>query len=50
MGPAVYILGALTTLVCAILLTRGYMRSRAKLLLWSALWFCSLTRTCICGD
>jgi hypothetical protein len=43
MGPAVYILGALTTLVCAILLTRGYIRSRAKLLLWSALCFFGLT-------
>jgi hypothetical protein len=43
MGPAVYILGALTTLVCAILLIRGYFRSNAKLLLWSALCFFGLT-------
>jgi Family of unknown function (DUF5985) len=43
MGPAVYILGALTTLVCAILLTRGYIHSRARLLLWSALCFFGLT-------
>jgi len=43
MGPAVYILGALTTLMCAVLLTRGYLRSRAKLLLWSALCFFGLT-------
>lgn len=39
MEPAVYVLRALTTLVCAILLTRGYIRSRARLLLWSALCF-----------
>jgi uncharacterized protein DUF5985 len=43
MGPAVYILGALTTLVCALLLIRGYFRSRAKLLLWSSLCFFGLT-------
>ncbi|HTM37056.1 MAG TPA: DUF5985 family protein [Terriglobales bacterium] len=43
MGPAVYVLGALTTLVCAILLIRGYFRSHAKLLLWSALCFFGLT-------
>lgn len=43
MGPAVYILGALTSLVCAILLARGYVRSQAKLLLWSALCFFGLT-------
>jgi hypothetical protein len=43
MGPAVYILGAVTTLVCALLLTRGYIRSRARLLLWSALCFFGLT-------
>jgi heme/copper-type cytochrome/quinol oxidase subunit 4 len=43
MGPAVYILGALTTLVCAILLMRGFLRSRARLLLWSALCFFGLT-------
>ena len=43
MGPAVYVLGALTTLVCAILLIRGYFRSHAKLQLWSALCFFGLT-------
>jgi Family of unknown function (DUF5985) len=43
MGPAVYILGALTTLACALLLTRGYIRSKAKLLLWSAVCFYGLT-------
>ena len=39
MGPVVYILGVLTSLACAILLLRGYARSRKKLLLWSGIWF-----------
>jgi len=43
MGPAVYILGALTTLICGVLLIRGYARTRVKLLLWSALCFFGLT-------
>jgi hypothetical protein len=42
MGPAVYILGFLTTLVCSILLMRGYLRTRTRLLLWSAICFCGL--------
>ncbi|HTZ84819.1 MAG TPA: DUF5985 family protein [Candidatus Acidoferrales bacterium] len=42
MGPAVYILGSLTTLICAVLLLRGYFRSRTRLLLWSALCFFGL--------
>ncbi len=42
MAPAVYILGTLTTLVCAILLLRGYARGRSKLLLWSAVCFLGL--------
>lgn len=43
MAEAVYILGALTTLACGIFLMRGYLRSRAKLLLWSSLCFLGLT-------
>ena len=43
MGPAVYILGALTTLACSLLLLRGYARSKKKLLLWSGLCFLGLT-------
>lgn len=39
MGLLVYALCALTSLVCAIMLTRGYRRSRVRLLLWSALCF-----------
>lgn len=43
MGPAVYILSALTTAACAFLLLRGYLRVRQKLLLWSGLCFAGLT-------
>ena len=43
MGPAVYILGTLTTLACALLLLRGYARSKQRLLLWSGLCFGGLT-------
>jgi hypothetical protein len=42
MGPAVYVLGALTTLACGILLLRGYFRGRNRLLLWSAMCFLGL--------
>jgi hypothetical protein len=35
----VYVLCALTSLGCAVLLWRGWLRSRARLLLWSALCF-----------
>lgn len=42
MGPAVYILGALTSLACASLLLRGYARGRRRLLLWSGLCFFGL--------
>ena len=43
MGPIVYILGSLTTLLCAILLLRGYSSGRKRLLLWSGLCFIGLT-------
>jgi hypothetical protein len=42
-APFVYLLGALTTLLCAILLLRGYARGRKRLLLWSGLCFAGLT-------
>lgn len=42
MAQAVYILGALTSLLCAIFLLRGYARGRRKLLLWSGLCFAGL--------
>jgi Family of unknown function (DUF5985) len=43
MGPAVYVLGSVTTLMCGVLLMRGYMRSRTRLLLWSAICFFGLS-------
>jgi hypothetical protein len=42
LGNIVYILCAATSVLCAILLFRGYLRSRAALLLWSAVCFCGL--------
>ena len=42
MGPAVYILGVLISAACAVLLLRGYVRGRRKLLLWSGLCFTGL--------
>jgi len=42
MASAVYILGALVSLICAVLLLRGYARGRKKLLLWSGLCFLGL--------
>jgi hypothetical protein len=43
MEPAVYVLGALTSLLCAFLLLRAYSRVRKQLLLWSGLCFAGLT-------
>jgi len=43
MGPAVYILGTLTTLACTVLLLRGFASTRKRLLLWSGLCFLGLT-------
>ncbi|MEO6078874.1 MAG: DUF5985 family protein [Steroidobacteraceae bacterium] len=43
MAPFVHILGVLTTLLCAVLLLRGYARGRQRLLLWSGLCFVGLT-------
>jgi hypothetical protein len=42
MGPAVYILGALTSLCCGILLLRSHGRVKKGLLLWSGLCFVGL--------
>lgn len=39
MPQAIYLLCALTSLACAVLLLRGYWRSRARLLLWSSAGF-----------
>jgi heme/copper-type cytochrome/quinol oxidase subunit 4 len=42
MATAVYVLCALTSLACAILLLRGYWHSRVRLLFWSGLCFIGL--------
>ncbi len=42
MGAAVYLLGALTSLACAVLLWRAFSRGKRRLLLWSALCFSGL--------
>lgn len=42
-ATAVYTLCAITCVVCAGLLARGYARSKAPLLLWSTLCFATLT-------
>jgi hypothetical protein len=43
LASLVYLLGALVTALCAVLLLRGYARSRSRLLLWSGLCFIGLT-------
>jgi hypothetical protein len=43
MAPAVYILGVLITFACGVLLMRGYVRGKKKLLLWSSLCFFGLS-------
>ena len=42
LANAIYILCALTSIACAVLLVRGYRQSRARLLFWSALCFIGL--------
>lgn len=42
MAPLVYLLCGATSLLCAVLLVRGYRRSRSRLLLWSSLAFIGL--------
>lgn len=42
MAKAVFLLCALTSVVCAVLLLRGYARSESRLLLWSGLCFVGL--------
>lgn len=43
MAAVVYSLCALTALLCTFLLFRGYVRTKTRLLLWSALCFSGLT-------
>jgi hypothetical protein len=42
MAATVYILCALTSLACAVMLWRGFAQSRARLLMWSSLCFAML--------
>ncbi len=42
MADAVFLLCALTSFACAVLLLRGYAQSRVRLLLWSSLCFVGL--------
>jgi hypothetical protein len=43
MAKVVYLLCTLTSLACAVLLWRGFARTHARLLLWSALCFACLS-------
>ena len=43
MGAVVYMLSALTSLLCALLLLRAYAGKKRKLLLWSGVCFAGLT-------
>jgi Family of unknown function (DUF5985) len=43
MHRLMYTVCALTALSCAVLLLRGYLRTRLRLLLWSGLCFVGLT-------
>jgi hypothetical protein len=43
MAEAIYVLCALTSAACAVLLLRAFARARVPLLLWSALCFIGLT-------
>jgi hypothetical protein len=42
LADAIYILCALTSVICAMLLIRGYRNSRVRLLFWSAWAFVGL--------
>ncbi|HEU5074379.1 MAG TPA: DUF5985 family protein [Polyangiaceae bacterium] len=42
MAELVYVLCAATSIACAVLLLRGYRRSRTRLLFWSGLCFAGL--------
>ena len=45
MPTIVYALCAFASLICALLLVRGYLKSRTRLLFWGALCFVFLTAT-----
>jgi hypothetical protein len=42
MTNIVYLLCALTSIVCAVLLIQGFLRTKTRLLLWSSLCFVGL--------
>lgn len=42
MAEAVYILCAVTSILCSVLLLRGWLKSRSRLLFWSSLCFAGL--------
>jgi len=42
MPEITYVLCAATSILCAVLLLRGYLRSRSRLLMWSTLCFFGL--------
>ena len=42
MAEVTYLLCGATSILCAILLARGYLRTRTRLLLWSTLCFVGL--------
>lgn len=43
MAELVYVLCALTSLLCTLLLLRGYVRGQSRFLLWSCLCFAGLS-------
>lgn len=43
MAATVYVLGALVTLLCGVLLIRGYTKAGKRLLLWSGICFFGLS-------
>lgn len=43
MAPLSYMLCALTSILCFAFLTRGYFRTRARILMWSSICFFFLT-------
>ena len=43
MAQVVYLLSALTSLACAVLLIRGYLKTRVRFLLWSGMCFVGIT-------
>jgi hypothetical protein len=45
MSETIYTLCAVTSILCALLLFRGWLQTRAKLLFWSALCFAGLAGT-----